>query len=103
MGAIIFFTGVFVIVAIFALSVFGAGIIVLEGKGVRDSIRGAAGFLKSRPRAFAGYSFLLFSYLFITFFLLLLAYPFRLIPIIGTLIVPLVSPAAMVRVPEEGV
>jgi len=97
LGAIIFITGVFVVVGIFALSVFGAGLMVLYGpRGLKpaatpplawESVKGGWNFLKANPRGFWGMSLLLFCYLFISLFLLILAYPFGLIPVIGTLIV----------------
>jgi len=107
----LYLVGVFSIIMFlaFEFSVFGAGIIVLESRGAWESVKGgwicrrirkeilkwcAAweavkkgwSFLAAHPRAFWGYGLLLFSYFFVSLFLLVLAYPFSLIPIIGSLI-----------------
>jgi hypothetical protein len=84
---IVFLAMVFVVVGSLVLSVFGAGIIVLEGGPAWGAVKNAWRFMGAHPRAFWGYTLLLFIYLFISLFLLGLAYPFGLIPIIGSLIV----------------
>jgi hypothetical protein len=71
---------------VFALSVYGACIVATEDGRATSAIRKAYNFLVAHPRGFWGYVLMLLGYMVVFFLLVAIGYPFKLIPIIGSLI-----------------
>jgi hypothetical protein len=69
-----------------AVTVYGIAILFFKAEGVIRSFKGAADFLWNRPSAFRLYVLLFFSYVFLSFILMVFTYPFSLIPIFGKII-----------------
>lgn len=74
------------ILGILSITLYGIASLVFKGTGPLKSIRSAAKYLYRHPNAFWLYALLFFGYLLAGFFLILLSYPFTLIPIVGTIL-----------------
>jgi len=88
----IFFTlvmvliGLSIILAALAATVYGTATLFFKGEGAIRSYKGALKFLLSRPSAFWLYVMLFVGYVTTSFIVMLIVYPFNLIPIIGPII-----------------
>jgi hypothetical protein len=88
----IFFSLVLVLIALsfilgtLAVTVYGIAVLYFKGGRATASFRAAFRFLWNRQQAFWLYVILLAGYVLLSFFVMLIVYPFNLIPIIGTII-----------------
>lgn len=78
--------GLSLILGALAVTVYGIAVLYFKGGGAAASFKEAFWFLWSRQQAFWLYVVLLTSYVLLSFFVMLIVYPFNLIPIIGTII-----------------
>ncbi len=87
-----FFSLILVIVAlmlilgILSITLYGFAALFFKGTGAFRSIKEAAKFLIKYPNGFWLYTVLFIGYLLASFLLILLGYPFTLIPVIGTIL-----------------
>jgi len=87
-----FFSLILVIVAfmlilgILSITLYGFAALFFKGTGAFRSIKEAAKFLMKYPNGFWLYTVLFIGYLLASFLLILLGYPFTLIPVIGTIL-----------------
>jgi len=87
-----FFSLILIIVAlvlilgILSITLYGIGALYFKGSGPLGSIKEAVQYLLRHPDAFWLYTLLFLGYLLASFLLILLSYPFTLIPIIGTIL-----------------
>lgn len=84
---VIFSCGLFFLFASLTLGTFGSAVIVLEKEGAWTALKKAIAFLKENPAGFWGYCLLLLLYFLVSSVLVILGYPFQLIPFIGMLII----------------
>ena len=75
-----------IIFVILAITVYGFAVLFFKKEGAFKSFRGALKFLWKRQNAFWLYVMLFIAYILASFTLMLLTYPFSLIPIVGTII-----------------
>jgi hypothetical protein len=78
--------GLFLILGTLASTVYGIAALRFGQKGAIASFRTAAGFLWKHQSAFWLYVILFLGYILVSFVVMLVVYPFNLIPIIGTII-----------------
>lgn len=78
--------GLSLILGALAVTVYGIAVLYFKGGGASASFRAAFRFLWNRQQAFWLYVVLLAGYVLLSFFIMLIVYPFNLIPIIGTII-----------------
>lgn len=78
--------GLSAILCTLAVTVYGIAVLYFRGEGSFASFRIAFHFLWNRQQAFWLYVVLLAGYVLLSFFIMLIVYPFNLIPIIGTII-----------------
>lgn len=78
--------GLSFILGALAVTVYGIAALYFKGGGATASFRTAFRFLWNRQQAFWLYVVLLAGYVLLSFFIMLIVYPFNLIPIIGTII-----------------
>ena len=78
--------GVVLVLGIFATAVYGVAVIYFRGEGAMRSLVTAAGYLWDRPDAFWLYVLLICGYVLTSFMLMLVVYPFSLIPFFGPII-----------------
>ncbi len=88
-SAIIFITGLFLIVLILSITVYGIANIAFEKKSPLRAFKQTIIYLYSHPMAIVFYSFLLASSLIVIFIILLFGTPIILIPILGPILSPL--------------
>lgn len=74
------------ILAILTVSLYGAAVISLKGTGAMKSLKEAINFVAMHPKALGLYMVLLAGYFLLVFLLMLIGYPFRLIPVIGPIL-----------------
>jgi len=74
------------ILGILSITLYGIASIVFKDTGSLKSIREAVNYLVRHPNAFWLYAMLFTGYLMASFLIILLSYPFTLIPIIGTIL-----------------
>lgn len=74
------------LVGILAITMYGTAVLSMKGIGPVKSLKEASHYIVRRPNAFWLYSILLGGYVLASFLLILLGYPFKLIPMIGTII-----------------
>jgi hypothetical protein len=88
----IFFSLVLVLIGIslvfvaIAVAVYGIAVLFFRGEGAMKSFRGGFRFVWDHQSAFWLYAILLAGYIAVSFLVMLIVYPFNLIPIIGTII-----------------
>jgi hypothetical protein len=88
----IFFSLVLVLIGLsfilgtLAVTVYGIAVLFFKGEGSVKSFTSAFRFLREHRQAFWLYVILLTGYILLSFFIMLIVYPFNLIPIIGTII-----------------
>ena len=75
-----------VLLGILSVTMYGIAALVLKGLGPMKSLREAAHYVVRHPNAFWLYALLFGGYIFVSFLLVLLGYPFNLIPVIGTIL-----------------
>ena len=78
--------GLFAVYGSMTLGSYGAGAVVLDGEQAWPALKKAVKFLSEHPWGFWGYSFFLTAYGMAMFLLFVIGYPFKLIPIIGVVI-----------------
>lgn len=74
------------LLAILAVTVYGIAVLFFKREGSWKAFREACVFLWKQPHAFWLYTLLFFGYIVVSFFAMLISYPFHLIPIIGTIV-----------------
>jgi hypothetical protein len=75
-----------VLLGILSITMYGIAALVMKGLGPMKSLREAAHYVVRHPNAFWLYALLFGGYIFVSFLLVLLGYPFNLIPVIGTIL-----------------
>lgn len=78
--------GLSLVLGILATTVYGIAVLYFRGEGAARSIRIAAGYLWEHTKAFWLYVLLLCGYVMASLFLMLVVYPFNLIPFVGPLV-----------------
>lgn len=78
--------GLSIILLALAATVYGTAALFFKGEGPLRSFRNAIKFLWNRPNAFWLYVILFSAYVATSFIVMLIVYPFNLIPIIGPII-----------------
>ncbi|MEW6585089.1 MAG: hypothetical protein AB1442_05695 [Nitrospirota bacterium] len=78
--------GLALILGLLSLTLYGIAALFFKGTGALRAIGEAARFLSKYPNGFWLYAVLSVAYLLASFLLLLLSYPFTLIPIIGPIL-----------------
>lgn len=78
--------GLGLILGILSTAVYGIAVIYFKGEGAARSLRNAARYLWDRPDAFWLYLLLICGYALASFMLMLVVYPFNLVPLVGPLI-----------------
>ncbi|MBI5846388.1 MAG: hypothetical protein HZB31_00270 [Nitrospirae bacterium] len=74
------------LLAILAITVYGIAVLFFKREGSWKSFKDACIFLWKRQNAFWLYTLLFLGYIIVSFFAMLISYPFHLIPIIGTIV-----------------
>lgn len=74
------------ILGILSITMYGVAALYFKGTGPVKSIREAIRYLLRHPNAFWLYSILFGAYIIMSFLLIFLGYPFKVIPIIGPII-----------------
>lgn len=74
------------LLVILSITMYGIAALSLKGIGPVKSLKEAAHYVVKHPNAFWLYSVLFGGYVLVSFFLILLGYPFKLIPVIGTIL-----------------
>jgi hypothetical protein len=88
----LFFSLLLVIIAlivflgILSITMYGFASLVMKGLGPMKSIREAAHYVMRHPNAFWLYALLFGGYIFVSFLLILLGYPFNWIPVVGSIL-----------------
>jgi hypothetical protein len=71
---------------ILSITIYGTAVLSIKGIGPLKSLKDAFLYVMKRSQAFWLYLLLLGGYILISFILILLGYPFKLIPVIGTVL-----------------
>ncbi|MEW6002200.1 MAG: hypothetical protein AB1638_06075 [Nitrospirota bacterium] len=74
------------ILGILSIALYGIATLTLKDTGPVRSLKEATNYLFKHPNAFWLYCLLFVGYVLVSFFLIVFSYPFRLIPVIGTLL-----------------
>jgi hypothetical protein len=74
------------LLAVLAVTVYGIAVLFFKREGSWKAFKDACVFLWKRQHAFWLYTLLFLGYIVVSFFAMLISYPFHLIPIIGTII-----------------
>lgn len=83
---ILIIIAVVLILGILSITLYGIAALSLKGTGPLRSIKAAIQYMLRHPDAFWLYTVLFVGYLLASFLLIVLGYPFTLIPIIGTIL-----------------
>jgi hypothetical protein len=83
---ILVIVAVVIILGILSVTLYGIASLFFKGTGAMRSVKEASRYLIGHPNAFWLYTVLFACYLIASFVLILLSYPFTLIPIIGTIL-----------------
>ncbi len=83
---ILILIGLSLILGALAVTVYGVAVLYFKGEGAVRSFRGGFKFVWDHQNAFWLYVLLLMGYVIVSFIVMLVVYPFNLIPIIGTII-----------------
>lgn len=78
--------GISLILGALAVTVYGIAVVFFRGEGAMRSFKGGFKFVWDHQNAFWLYVILLMGYVIVSFIVMLIVYPFNLIPIIGTII-----------------
>ncbi len=79
-------TGACLLLALLAATVYGIAALFFKREGSWNAFREACLFLWNQQQAFWLYAILFLGYITASFFALLISFPFRLIPIVGTIV-----------------
>jgi hypothetical protein len=71
---------------ILSITIYGTAVLSIKGIGPLKSLKDAFQYIMKRPQAFWLYLLLLGGYILSSFLLVLLGYPFKLIPVIGPIL-----------------
>jgi hypothetical protein len=71
---------------ILSITIYGTAVLSIKGIGPLKSLKDAFLYIMKRSQAFWLYLLLLGGYILISFIVILLGYPFKLIPVIGTVL-----------------
>src|SRR4030042_1578215 len=71
---------------ILSITIYGTAVLCIKGIGSLKSLKDAFQYIMKRPQAFWLYLILFGGYILISFILVLLGYPFKLIPVIGAIL-----------------
>lgn len=74
------------LLAILAVTVYGIAVLFFKREGSWQAVKDACSFLWNHQPAFWLYTLLFLGYIVVSFFAMLISYPFHLIPIIGTIV-----------------
>jgi len=74
------------LLVILSITMYGIAALSIKGIGPVKSLKEASNYVWKHPHAFWLYFILLGGYILVSFFLILLGYPFDLIPVIGTIL-----------------
>ena len=83
---ILILIGICLILGALAVTVYGIAVVFFRGEGAMRSFKGGFKFVWDHQNAFWLYAILLMGYVIMSFIVMLIVYPFNLIPIIGTII-----------------
>lgn len=83
---VLIITAAVIILGILSITLYGIASLFFKGTGSMMSVKEATRYLIGHPNAFWLYTVLFAGYLIASFLLILLSYPFTLIPIIGTVL-----------------
>ena len=75
-----------VLLGILSITMYGVSSLVMKGTGPMKSLRESAHYVMRHPNAFWLYALLFGGYIFVSFLLILLGYPFNWIPVAGTIL-----------------
>ncbi len=84
LGLLVIFIGILIAFGFIAVSAYALTIIVVERTRTLDAFRMSFNFLKKKPSALLFYAVIALGYMIIDFMLIIMNYPFTLIPLIGT-------------------
>lgn len=76
----------FIIIFLLSLALYGIASLSLKNTGVFLSIKDSLNYIIKYPNSLLLYSIMFGGYLIVSFLLILLGYPFRFIPVIGTIL-----------------
>ncbi len=83
---ILILIGICLILGALAVTVYGIAVVFFRGEGAIRSFKSGFKFVWDHQNAFWLYVILLMGYVIVSFIVMLIVYPFNLIPIIGTII-----------------
>jgi hypothetical protein len=86
LSLVLLLIGVSLVFAAIAVTVYGIAALFFKGQGAMKSFRDGFRFVWDHQSAFWLYAILLIAYIVVSFLVMLIVYPFNLIPIIGTII-----------------
>ena len=75
-----------ILLAVLAVTVYGIAVLFFKREGSWKAFKESCGFLWKHQNAFWLYMLLFLGYIIVSFFAMLISYPFHLIPIIGTIV-----------------
>ncbi len=78
--------GISLVLGALSVTVYGIAVLFFRGEGAIRSFKGGFKFVWDHQNAFWLYTLLLLGYVIVSFLVMLIVYPFNLIPIIGTII-----------------
>lgn len=71
---------------ILSITIYGTAVLSIKGIGPLKSLKDALQYILKRPQAFWLYSILMVGYVLLSFLLILLGYPFKLVPVVGAIL-----------------
>lgn len=78
--------GIIIIIGVLTLSAYAVTILAVEKTGTINAFRKGFNFIKNKPKAILFCAILIGGYMLVKFILIMVNYPFSLIPLIGALI-----------------
>lgn len=86
LSLILIIISLFIIIFLLSLALYGIASLSLKNTGVLLSLKDSLNYIIKYPNSLLLYTIMFGGYLLVSFLLILLGYPFRFIPIIGTII-----------------
>lgn len=86
MSLLLIIISLFIIIFLLSMALYGIASLSLKNSGVFLSIKDSLNYIFKYPNSLLLYTIMFGGYLIISFLLILLGYPFKFIPIIGTII-----------------
>jgi hypothetical protein len=83
---ILFLAGFILIIAVVSVTVYGIAYIAFNKTGSLETMKGVVGYLFSRPSSIGFYAVLIAGYMLAGFIVILVGFPFTMIPLIGPLL-----------------